>query len=187
MRPQAVATKRLILRPLRPSDAGPMTLYASDPRVARMTTSIPHPYPPGAAESYIDTRMNGRIDEAVWAIDATPEGGAELIGLIVHRPRTGKIGYWVGPPFWNTGFASEALGGLIAHLLASGEETLTASVIAENAASAHVLEKAGFAETGTGEMFSVARGSMVPVRRFALDRAGWMEARRKAGTSDEVS
>jgi RimJ/RimL family protein N-acetyltransferase len=47
--PPVIEAPRLVLRPLRPSDAGLMTLYASDRRVAEMTTSIPHPLPPGMA------------------------------------------------------------------------------------------------------------------------------------------
>lgn len=170
---ETIATERLLLRPLRPSDAGPMALYASDRRVAWMTTSIPHPYPPGAAEAYIAARSGGRTDEMVWAIDATPESGSELVGLILYRPDSGEIGYWVGPPFWNTGYASDALAALIGHLFTTGVERLTARVMEENAASAHVLEKAGFAGSGRGEMFSVARGEMVAMRHFALDRLEW--------------
>ncbi|MDT8342914.1 MAG: GNAT family protein [Thermohalobaculum sp.] len=173
---ETIATQRLMLRPLRPSDAGPMALYASDPRVARMTTSIPHPYPPGAAQAYIAARVAGRPDETVWAIDATPIGGSELVGVILHRPQTGEVGYWVGPPFWNTGYASEALAALVAHLFDAGAVRLTASVMAENVASAHVLAKAGFAEVGQGEGYSVARGETVMVRKFALDRASWRKA-----------
>ncbi len=47
---EVIKTERLVLRPLRASDAGPIRLHSSDRRVARMTTSSPHPYPPGAAE-----------------------------------------------------------------------------------------------------------------------------------------
>ncbi|MEM6906013.1 MAG: GNAT family N-acetyltransferase, partial [Pseudomonadota bacterium] len=57
---QELRTARLVLRPLRPSDAGPMTLYCGDERLARMTASIPHPYPPGAASAYIDAVTHGR-------------------------------------------------------------------------------------------------------------------------------
>ena len=43
---ETIHTDRLVLRPLRPSDAGPISLHASDARVARMTASIPHPTRP---------------------------------------------------------------------------------------------------------------------------------------------
>ncbi|MEM6422901.1 MAG: GNAT family N-acetyltransferase, partial [Pseudomonadota bacterium] len=105
---ETLTTARLVLRPLRPSDAGPMTLFASDPRVARMTSSIPHPYPPGAAEAYIARRSESGSEQA-WAIDATPGGGADFVGVIGFKPEAVEVGYWVGPPYWNAGFVSEAL------------------------------------------------------------------------------
>ncbi len=40
---EMIRTERLTLRPLRASDAGPITLHVSDERVARMTAAIPHP------------------------------------------------------------------------------------------------------------------------------------------------
>ena len=186
MMPETIETDRLILRPLRPSDAGPMALYAADRRVAWMTTSIPHPYPPGAADAYIASAMRGRLDETVWAIDASPIDGGELVGIIAFRPKADEIGYWVGPPFWNTGYASEALSGLIRHLFAGGVERLAAHVIADNPASAHVLGKAGFVESAPGEQYSVSRGSMVPLRRYSLARADWKAAEAAGSLSGEA-
>ena len=48
-----IAAERFDLRPLRDADAGLIALNAGDARVARATASIPHPYPPGAAEALI--------------------------------------------------------------------------------------------------------------------------------------
>ena len=48
-----VPSERLLLRPLRRSDEGLLTLYASDQRVASNPRSIPHPLPPGTAEAFI--------------------------------------------------------------------------------------------------------------------------------------
>jgi RimJ/RimL family protein N-acetyltransferase len=167
---ETLETERLLLRALRPSDAGPMTLYASDPRVARMTTSIPHPYPPGAAEAYIE-RIARRTAERAWAIDATPCGAAELVGVIAYKPASAEIGYWVGPPFWNTGYATEAVARLVAHLFETEPlAALAASVIADNPASAQVLEKAGFRRVGETTLHSVARGAMAPALAFRLER-----------------
>ncbi|MEM1384133.1 MAG: GNAT family protein [Pseudomonadota bacterium] len=173
-------TDRLILRALAPSDAGPLQLYASDLRVARMTTSIPHPYPPGAAEALIAASLAGKTGETVWALDATPSDGTDLVGLISYRPSATEIGYWVGPPFWNTGFATEAVEALIAHLFGGGHaERLVERVFSDNLASAQVLWKCGFQESGTTQCYSVARAEAVTARLFTLDRAQWAARQRR--------
>ncbi|MBY8974171.1 GNAT family N-acetyltransferase [Rhodobacteraceae bacterium NNCM2] len=183
--PTEIRTERLLLRALRPSDAGPISLYAADPRVARMTTSIPHPYPPGAAEMFIETDRAGRGSDLVWAIDASPIEAAEFVGIISFRPKSSEIGYWIGPPFWNTGYVSEAVEAVIAHVFETGQATrLVERVFADNPASAHVLEKWGFVDAGTDQSFSVARGETVETRLLALDKATWqarLEAEAAAG------
>ncbi len=173
---ETIHTERLVLRPLRASDAGPITLHASDERVARMTTAIPHPYPPGAADAFIEGTLAGRRAEEVWAIDATPLGGEELIGVIGFMPKPGGLGYWVGPPYWNVGYATEAVMALAEHLFASrGIERLDAAVFADNQASASVLLNAGFRDIGSTSIFSTARGEAVQSRTFRLEDAGALE------------
>lgn len=158
-----IATERFALRPLRKSDAGLIEHYAGDERVARMTSSIPHPFPPGAAEAFVDRAMSGDTDELIWVIDGTESGSSELKGVIAlkHLDRNqSEVGYWVAPPFWNTGLASEAVQALIdANPL--GDETMFASVFQDNAASARVLTHCGFRYLGDAETFSVARNATV--------------------------
>jgi RimJ/RimL family protein N-acetyltransferase len=163
----------MILRPMRASDVGLMTLYASDRRVAEMTTTIPHPLPPGAAEAFVAQAMRTDTDEAVWAMDATDFGGSELLGLIsltyMDRGQS-EIGYWVAPAMWNTGFASEAVGALVsANPLQN--TTIFGSVFQDNPGSARVLTNAGFEYLGDAEAFSVARGAKVPTWTY-LKRLG---------------
>ncbi|MEM6906523.1 MAG: GNAT family N-acetyltransferase [Pseudomonadota bacterium] len=157
---QELRTDRLVLRPLRPSDAGPMTLYCGDERLARMTASIPHPYPPGAASAYIDAVTHGRNGHTCWAMDASASIDEELIGVVMLKSPD-ELGYWVGEPFWNTGFATEAVQGVVAHLTQSGLTGLRACVFKDNPASRSVLEKAGFQAAGEGWAYSVARGEAV--------------------------
>ncbi|MEP1586137.1 MAG: GNAT family N-acetyltransferase, partial [Tateyamaria sp.] len=103
-----IETERFVLRPLRKSDKGLIELYWSDVRVARMTTSIPHPVPPGMSEAYVTRAMEDNRDADVWAMDGLKSGGAEVMGLIslerMDRNQS-EIAYWVAPPFWNTGLA----------------------------------------------------------------------------------
>lgn len=169
-----LATPRLVLRRLRPSDAALIGLHASDPRVARMTTSIPHPYPPGQAEAFVDRVLGRASRETVWAIDSGPEGENGLIGLIALRTRDGgegEIGYWVAAAFWGTGYASEAVEAVVAESGRRGLQALIAQVFQDNVASAKVLTRAGFAYVGDGEIYSVARAAMVPTFRYRRDLA----------------
>ena len=160
----SVETARLTLRPLRRSDAGLISLYAGDERVATHTRSIPHPYPPGAAEAFISRALAPERGEDIWALDATKVDLTELLGVVsltrLSADRS-EIGYWVAPAFWNTGFASEAVGGLLA---ANPQQvkTVFAEVFQSNAISARVLTNAGFAYIGDAEAHSVAQERVVP-------------------------
>jgi len=164
-----IETERCDLRPLRRSDMGLIELYAGDQRVARMTTSIPHPLPPGAIEAYVTRAMASERDEDVWAIDATRSGGDELLGVIglkkMDRDQS-EVGYWIAPGYWNTGLASDALQALIvANPLKNA--TMFASVFQDNPASARVLTHCGFAYLGDAETYSVARDASVPTWTYS--------------------
>ncbi|SDN84980.1 Protein N-acetyltransferase, RimJ/RimL family [Lutimaribacter pacificus] len=152
-----------VLRPLRRSDAGLIALYAGDARVARMTRSIPHPFPPGAAEALIQRAQAPDRAEDVWALDASASGGAEVMGLFglerLDRAQS-EVGFWVAPAFWNTGVASAALKAVMA-ANPHQSQTLFAEVFQDNPASARVMTNAGFAYLGDAETFSVARGAKV--------------------------
>jgi RimJ/RimL family protein N-acetyltransferase len=176
LHPQAeIVTPRLRLRRLRPADAGLVALYSSDPRVARMTASIPHPYPPGLAEAYIERSLSAAATETVWAMDAGEEGENGLVGVISLK-RSGndvaEVGYWVAPAFWGTGFASEAVEAIAAWADEHRTAALTAQVFQDNAASTKVLTRAGFRYEGEGEIHALARGAMVPTFRYRRELGG---------------
>lgn len=164
-----IETDRFDLRPLRRSDRGMIRHWASEERVARMTTSIPHPLPPGATEAFIARAQADDRIEDVWAIDGTKAGGSEVMGLIslerLDRDQS-EVGYWIAPIFWNTGLASEALAALIA-ANPQGNKTLFASVFQDNPASARVLIHCGFDYLGDAESFSVARDAAVPTWTYS--------------------
>lgn len=168
---------RLALRPPKPADAALIDLYLGDPRVARMLTAVPHPYPPGAAEALIERALAGRRAGPLYVMDASGAGGPEFVGLVfVNRGGAESefsLGYCVGPPFWNTGYATEAVRAVVEHLFEVGAAAITAVVFHDNATSARVLIRLGFAYEGEGETFCAARGGVAPVWRYRLDRARW--------------
>ncbi len=160
---------RFDLRPLRRSDVGMISHWGGDARVARMTTSIPHPLPPGAIDAFVARAMAEDRDEDVWAMDGQKAEGPELMGLIslkrLDRDQC-EVGYWVAPIFWNTGLASDALAALLAANPLQNN-TVFASVFQDNPASARVLTHCGFDYLGDAESYSVARDATVPTWTYS--------------------
>ncbi|MGP3698444.1 GNAT family N-acetyltransferase [Rhodobacter sp. NSM] len=155
---------RLVLRPVRKSDAGLFAMYAGDRRVAEGTRGIPHPLPPGAAEAFVTRAMADKRPEDVWVMDGSASGLSEVLGVIslkrMDRDQS-EIAYWVAPAFWNAGYASEAVRALI-EANPQASRTVFAEVFQDNPQSARVLTNCGFEYIGDAEAFSVARNSRVP-------------------------
>ncbi|MFC3571265.1 GNAT family N-acetyltransferase [Paracoccus sp. TOH] len=159
-----IVTERFVLRPLRASDAGLIAHYTADRRVAEGTRSIPHPLPPGAAESYVRRAMAEDRDEDVWAIDGSANKLAELLGVVsltrIDQEQS-ELGFWIGAGFWNTGFATEAVSALV-EANPHRSRTLFAEAFQDNPGSARVLTNCGFEYLGDAESWSVARDARVP-------------------------
>jgi [ribosomal protein S5]-alanine N-acetyltransferase len=153
--PQHVLAFPVALRQLAIGDAPRVQLLAGELSVAETTALIPHPYPDGAAEAWIATLAGnwsaGR--EYTYAVEAD----SALVGVVTLRPVAGEqenLGYWIGRPYWGRGYASAAASAVIALAFSCLEvDTVTASHITRNAASARVLEKCGMSllRTGTRE------------------------------------
>lgn len=159
-----IEAERFTLRPLRRSDAGLISLYTADKRLAEGTRTIPHPLPPGATEAYIARSLSEKRPEDVWVMDGSAHDLAEVLGVVSlsHMERAqSEIKYWVAPAFWNTGLASEAVAAMVA-ANPHKARTLFAEVFQDNTGSARVLTNCGFDYLGDAEAFSVARNTMVP-------------------------
>lgn len=158
-----IGAGRFDLRPLRPSDAGLLSFYAGDERVAKATRSVPHPLPPGSTEAFIERCSSPNRPEDVWAMDGSATGLSELLGVLTLRPLGGaqsEISYWVGAAFWNAGYASDAVKAIVA-ANPRGDKSYFAAVFQDNPASARVLTQAGFDYLGDAEAYSLARDTMV--------------------------
>ena len=148
-------TERLILRPFAPSDAADVQRLAGDPAVADTTLHIPHPYPDGAAESWINTHQE-RWESGLGVICAiTLRGAGELVGAInvlgVSKQNShGEMGYWIGTPYWNQGYCTEAARALIRFSFDTlGLHRVFAHHLGRNPASGRVMAKAGMRYEGT--------------------------------------
>jgi len=164
-------TERLTLRAPCRTDVQAIVLLVGDRRIAENTTRIPHPYGADDAELFI-AAVNGRDGEATFVIALD---GA-LIGVcgVELREDAAEIGYWLGVPFWGSGYATEAVRAVIDHsFVGLGHETLAAGARVNNPASRRVLEKCGFQWTAVGLYRIRAINSSAPFDRFRLDRGLW--------------
>ncbi len=146
-------TERLILRPFTLDDAPDVQRFAGDRDVASTTSAIPHPYEDGMAEEWISTHQPAfekgtGVSLAITLKDTAKTEETILIGAIgIGIDQTEKIaelGYWVGKPYWNSGYCTEAAKAVVTYgfdvlQLAS----IHAFYLKRNPASGRVLEKIG--------------------------------------------
>jgi RimJ/RimL family protein N-acetyltransferase len=135
------------LRPWRLDDVPMLPEVANDPDVARyMNHRFPSPYTRADAEAWIRLQLERR-DVRDWAIevDGALAGGIGLtLGELEHAGNV-AIGYWLSKRFWRRGIASDAVRALTSHALSTlRPRRMWTNVMGANAASARVLEKAGY-------------------------------------------
>ena len=146
-------THRLCLRPLTLEDAPRVQQLASDKDIARTTLTIPHPYPDGAAAQWIGTHQERfEKDELVNFAIARKDDGA-LLGVISLKldlaQANAELGYWIGKPFWNHGYTTEAAKAVLAYGFKELKlHRIYAHYMAHNPASGRVMEKIGMTYEG---------------------------------------
>ncbi len=172
-------TRRLWLRWPRRADAQAILRQAGEKAVAEMTSRIAHPLSPAAVEEFILRTRRENAEGAGLTMAITPRAKPNVvIGVVGIGPEpadgTPRLGYWLGIPVWGQGYATEAARAMLDAFFAyTTNPELTASARVINPASRRVLEKCGFAYTGSGLQAFPARGGVLPVDLFRLDRRAW--------------
>ena len=140
-------TERLYLRPFCLDDVVSLKALASDFDVAKTTLNIPYPYTLTDASDWIKTHDGMWIDKTgiVFAIVEKQQqcliGSVSLFSLC---DGSGEIGYWIGKPFWNTGYCTEAAKTLVEFcFLDYGVTHIIAEHLVSNPASGRVMENIG--------------------------------------------
>ena len=148
-----VETARLLLRPLKVSDAPDVQRLAGDRDVASTTRNIEHPYDDGMAERWIKSCQERSDAGGLINFAITLRSDGSFIGAIELHPDTGarqaEIGYWVGKPYWNQGYATEAVRAVLLHGLTDLKmDRVYAAHFTRNPASGRVMQKAGMLHEG---------------------------------------
>jgi RimJ/RimL family protein N-acetyltransferase len=144
-------TRRLILRPLAPSDAPAIQRQFNNWNVIRNLASVvPWPYPDDGAQSFISLQL-AKIaagEEIYQWVLVLRAGDGDAIGAIHFRPRAnspkGDRGFWLAEPYWNQGLMTEAIAAVNDFaFLTLGLEAYYVCNAVSNVASRRVKEKTG--------------------------------------------
>lgn len=139
-----IKTERLLLRPMRLSDADDLFAVFGNADVMKYWSTLPHKDP---AET--ERLVKGTIAAPV---ETTAEFAIEYEGRVIGKAgfwNMPEVGYLLHPDYWRQGFGTEALKALITYGFdVRNLDRITADVDPDNTASLVMLKKLGFAETG---------------------------------------
>lgn len=161
------ATARLSLRPVAPQDRGAVLAGLNDIAVSGWLSVVPYPYK--AADFFLFQSELAKPGVTFALEDAA--GFAGILGL-----EKGRLGYWLMPRAQGQGYATEAARGALGWHFAGGGGAVEAGYFEGNAASAQVLRKLGFVETGRGQVPCRALNTIRPHVNLTLSAAAYAAA-----------
>ena len=168
-------TARLALRPFAPADATDVQRLAGAAEVAATTLNLPHPYLDGMAETWIaghEERATRGIG-FTWAIVRRADDvllGAITLGL-QSRHKRGSLGYWLGVPYWNQGYTTEAAHRVTTYGFAERDlHRIEAGCFPRNRGSSRVMEKIGMRYEGVLRGYLRKGETMEDMAMFAVLR-----------------
>ncbi|MYC77242.1 GNAT family N-acetyltransferase [Candidatus Poribacteria bacterium] len=143
-------TERLILRSFTREDATDVKHLTSDPDVASTTDAMERPCEDETAEEWIQW-CHKEFEKGIignFAITLRTDG--TLIGTVglvfrIHLPyNDASLGYWIGKPYWNCGYATEAAKAMVAYGFREHDlDLIYADYSKRNPASGRVMQKIG--------------------------------------------
>ena len=184
-----LGTERLVLREFTPGDAPELRRIAQAREVARTMLRHPHPYEEDTAEGWIAglrpmfeggfgttfavvLREGGILLGTASLYTRAPDGLA-----VLGEDGTGLLGFWLGVPYWNRGYATEAVAGVVRHGFEErGLQRIRANHFGSNAASGRVLRKVGLSHVGTRPNYYEKWGNAEDREEYVLPVQDWRAA-----------
>ena len=175
-----LAGDRCVVRPWRSRDASSLVRYANNLNVARyLRDRFPHPYTSADARAFLAMATGRNGQGTTFAIDIGGEavGGIGILAGSDIERFSAEIGYWLGEPFWGRGAATEAVALVTGDAFARlNMLRLFALPAASNAASARVLEKAGYEREAVLRSAAVKFGQPQDQLLYARINPAWRGA-----------
>ncbi|MGC5746878.1 GNAT family N-acetyltransferase [Chryseobacterium sp. NFX27] len=141
-----IETERLILSQLKEEDIPFVTEYLQDRIFSDLTSNIPYPYTEEHAGVWVKMSRESFENNTGYTFAVRTKEG-KIIGAIGLHDRDddkAELGYWVGKPFWNQGYVTEAAIALIDFGFKVLEfNKIYATYFLHNPASGRIMEKIG--------------------------------------------
>jgi RimJ/RimL family protein N-acetyltransferase len=171
---RVIETPRLLLRPLRASDAAAIAQQINVEAITSNLARVPFPYGLADAEEFLSWALPQQEKSRFSAI-CLKHDPETLRGAIsyewLEEKNIAELGYWLAVPLWGQGLMSEAIAPMIVHAFDVARiDLIAASYFAENPASGAVLRKAGFQETGSSKIYCRARDHEVDAICMQLEK-----------------
>ena len=181
-------TPRLLLRPFQDSDLEAFVAYRSDPIIARYQ-EWEAPYSIANALAFIDDMKQKQpaLPGEWYQIAIVLKTSRELIGdcafeVSVEDGQQAIIGYTLARPFQGSGYATEAVTGLLNYLFGDLKlHRVIARCDVENFASIRLLERIGMRREGCYLESFCSKGEWRNEYEYGLLQREWL--RRKPGSS----
>ncbi|GEN53126.1 GNAT family N-acetyltransferase [Halobacillus faecis] len=146
-------TERLCLKPYTLDLAGRVVELAGDEAVAA-TTFVPHPYTLEMAQDWIALHKEWIDKGMAYPLAMIVKESKELVGTMTLRVdekhHKGELAYWVGKPYWNQGYATEAAIRVVEYGFNELQlNRIWSAAITSNPGSTKVMQKAGLSYEGT--------------------------------------
>jgi [ribosomal protein S5]-alanine N-acetyltransferase len=181
LRQPTLETARLLLRPFRLADADRVQELAGDRAIADTMLKISHPYEDGTAERWISNHRDWfeHHQQAVFAVTVKSDG--LLIGALGLRfeldDQRAELGYWIGKPYWNQGYCTEAARAALQFGFEQfGLNRIFANHFLRNPASGRVMQKLGMVYEGRLRQHVKKWDAFEDLEVYGIVRENWQAA-----------
>ncbi len=180
-------TERLLMREFDASDWQAVHAYQNDPLYLRYYTWTERT--PEAVREFIQMFLDQQQEDQRYKFQLAVElkGSGQLIGNCGIRLKQvgafeADIGYELAPRFWGQGYATEAARAMVRYGFTHFQlHRISSWCIADNAASAHVLEKVGMRQEGRLRENEYFKGRWWDTLLYAILEDEWFSLSPEAG------
>jgi len=176
-------TEHLLLRRFEDRDAGAIQTLAGEYAVAEMTLNIPHPYIDGMAQIWLESHQ-AEFESGMGVVFAMHEKTTDqLVGAVgltvMKRFNRAELGYWVGKPFWGTGYATEASEEVLRYGFQIMKlNKISASHMTRNPASGKVMLKIGMEKEGLLKQHALKWDQFVDLAVYGILAEKWQDLQK---------